>query len=77
MTNEELIQTLSVNYTKKCIQLDKLKKENLEFYELIQDLKGQLVKARQDIVKLEKDNTGDWIVKWVGYVLERLGGGQD
>ena len=63
MTNEELIQTLSVNYTKKCIQLDKLKKENLEFYELIQDLKGQLVKARQDIVKLEKDNTGDWIVK--------------
>lgn len=63
MTNEELIQTLSVNYTKKCIQLDKLKKENLEFYDLIQDLKGQLVKAQQDIVKLEKDNSGDWIVK--------------
>ena len=70
MTNEELIQTLSVNYTKKCIQLDKLKKENLEFYDLIQDLKGQLVQAQQDIrvsnkyiKKLEKDNLGDWIVK--------------
>ena len=63
MTNEELIQTLSVNYTKKCIQLDKLKKENLEFYDLIQDLKGQLVEAKQDIsvankyiVKLEKES---------------------
>ena len=49
MTNEELISTLSVNYTKKCIRLDKVTKENLEFYDLIQDLKGQLVQAQQDI----------------------------
>ena len=31
--------------------IEKLKKENLEFYDLIQDLKGQLVQAQQDIVE--------------------------
>jgi len=41
--------------------INKLKAENIEFYDLIQDLKGQLVQAQQDIrvaneyiVKLEK-----------------------
>jgi len=42
--------------------IDKLKAENIEFYDLIQDLKGQLVQAEQDIrvaneyiKKLEKE----------------------
>jgi len=29
--------------------INKLKAENIEFYDLIQDLKGQLVQAQQDI----------------------------
>ena len=66
----ELNQSLSKDFVKHTALIEKLKKENLEFYDLIQDLKGQLVQAQQDIrvankyiVKLEKDNTGDWIVK--------------
>jgi len=42
--------------------INKLKAENIEFYDLIQDLKGQLVQAQQDIrvaneyiKKLEKE----------------------
>jgi len=63
MSDKELIISLSKDFVKHTALIEKLKKENLEFYDLIQDLKGQLVKAQQDIVKLEKDNLGDWIVK--------------
>tara|TARA_R100001509_G_scaffold32521_1_gene17222 strand:+ start:365 stop:562 length:198 start_codon:yes stop_codon:yes gene_type:complete len=61
MNDKDLIQSLSISYTKHTDIIEKLKKENLEFYDLIQDLKGQLVQAQQDIrvaneyiVKLEK-----------------------
>tara|TARA_R100001126_G_C4837878_1_gene155350 strand:- start:806 stop:985 length:180 start_codon:yes stop_codon:yes gene_type:complete len=54
MTNKELIKTLNVNYTKKCIQLEKLKKENLELHKQLQ--------AYQKMFLLEKDSKGEWIV---------------
>lgn len=63
MDDKELIISLSKEFVKHTNLIEKLKKENLEFYELIQDLKGQLAKAEQNIAKLEKDNSGDWIVK--------------
>ena len=49
MNDKDLIQSLSISYTKHTDIIEKLKKENLEFYDLIQDLKGQLVQAQQDI----------------------------
>ena len=56
MDDKELITSLSKDFVKHTALIEKLKKENLEFYDLIQDLKGQLVKARQDIAKLEQNN---------------------
>ena len=63
MSDKELIISLSKEFVKHTALIEKLKKENLEFYDLIQDLKGQLVQAQQDtqvaneyIVKLEKAN---------------------
>jgi len=45
----DLNQSLSKDFVKHTGLIEKLKKENLEFYDLIQDLKGQLVEAKQDI----------------------------
>lgn len=70
MDDKELITSLSKDFVKHTALIEKLKKENLEFYDLIQDLKGQLVQAQQDIrvsneyiKKLEKDKNGEWVVK--------------
>jgi len=63
MNDKDLITSLSKDFVKHTALIEKLKKENLEFYDLIQDLKGQLVEAKQDIsvankyiVKLEKES---------------------
>ena len=58
MTKENLIDTLYY-------RLDKLKKENLEFYNLIQNLKGKLVKAESQIKEYQTN-----IKKYVGNYYE-------
>ena len=82
MSDKELVVSLSKDFVKHTDVIEKLKKENLEFYNQIQSLKGKLVKAEsqlqayQKMFLLEKDSKGEWIVLWVGYAIERQGGGR-
>jgi SMC interacting uncharacterized protein involved in chromosome segregation len=65
MTDKELIVSLSKDFVKHTALIEKLKKENLEFYELIQKLKSKLVKAESQLKDYQRN-----IEKYVGDYYE-------